>query len=283
MLYFILITLTAITAQANIDAACEGRFVGLMNQRPQGHIAAPERISIPLTETEVTRAFDLAREALNKRVNLQRLGRTLSRIEADPLSADDFLASLKEARKFANVLKSHYLLLSAQHRPPAQFDQFQKLLGELSDAIANRANKKEIRELAQKVRNLAAEVPASLDQAGFRPASLGSLRSRLDSIRDSIAEVTGEQLPTPRALHLARNAVKQLLAYHLSLEALEPGSGKRQAYDFLFRLNEEMGGLHDNFITQSRAGEIDYERQRFFPNPILQAKLRQLEAALAAD
>lgn len=262
---------------------CEDRFAQLMQPKTGATWAAPGKIKVPLTSHQAIDSFRLALLAWQKNVDLEKFRKTLRRIENDPYSGEEYFNSLKRARKFASILRSHYLLLSQGNVVPADLEAFTKTLGHLNDAIANRAGKREIQELVRATHAASTNLPAALTADSFRPASLPSLRERLDEIRATITDITGETLPTPHSFHLARKAAKELLAYYQSRAALFPNPKNDRTFGFLFQLNEDMGVIHDEFVSQARAGTLDYERQRFFLPPPIKSKLQKLEAALAGD
>lgn len=262
---------------------CVSRFTKLLKTPAEKAVPdAPARIALPASKKEATDSFRLALDAWEKNVDQPALARRLKEVAEAGAASPENTVALKESRKWASILRSHYNFLAADQNSPGKFAKFTKQLGELNDAIANGAPAEEITRLARGSRKLLKRQPGSARMAEFTPASSKKLAARTEEIRVMVAGLL-QTTCTPHEFHEARKALKELLAYSQTRQALQPAPENLRAYEFLRYANDEMGADHDEFVRLAAAGKMDYESDRLTLRPAVKNALGALNRALLGN
>lgn len=161
---------------------------------------------------------------------------------------------LKTIRKYGAILKSGYLLFDQRHSTPVPLYQFVKVLGELNDYYFTPDASK------HKTQTLSAleQLPDPESPPDFEPATDESF---LEAWNYSLNRAkTGTKLEPIQItdFHNTRKSLRYIMnALRLSM-FLDDNPNHQSLLKCLSRINEELGDIHDQLVTQAYAGKIDY-------------------------
>ena len=281
----LLLRLTLLMASATAAAAdsqeCVDRYAALARHTPAPPTSALPHIYLPGSPEESTKVFQLSLASWDKSFSADQLKRRLIRLQDDPFSGGDFLDGLATIARQASFLRSTQEALGQNHAAPKAFYDFTNALNELNATIARKASRADIAAAAAKTEKSLNALTSDQEYRLLLPAEISNVRKRVRVNRERLQSLLDvEHPPTIEKLGRAKATVRELLSLSRAEHALHPSAETDAAYSFLYKLNEDLGKMHDNFLRQAQEGEVDYKRQAFFVHPLLRDQISQLERAM---
>ncbi len=244
-------------------------------------VELPSSVPLEVGSHDSETMFKLAKQTWAELFDDRVLTEALERIKDKSLGQEDF-QYLKALRKRAILLRSTFQVFDQTHMPPKKLHQFVQTFGEMNDAIANGKTKLASRAAEDVLKLVKANEPKSSFSA-FKPATPASIGHHLAATTTEIGRTLAKATLTAREFHSVRKSVRQLHAFVRLLQASEPTEAKASALDYLHALNLHTGAIHDQFVTRSLNGEIDYEKATLAVPGDLRDNLTRIMTRLQID
>ena len=158
---------------------------------------------------------------------------------------------LKQIRRYGSILKVQFRFLDLSHQCGEQLAEFLSLLGKFNDGYWISPSQEIRVEILAKLNNIDMSVNF-IDTLGFKEYA----RSRLNYVETLLQNTELTMVD----FHSLRKGVR-LFSNFLQVEASENTTdGMHWLFYSIFKLQMELGKIHDDFVSKGLKGEIDYSK-----------------------
>lgn len=227
--------------------------------------STPKDMSLPakpivLSEDKSARYFSLMRRFWHTQIQLDRVDGILQNlveqgIEPNPIDKK----FLKFSRKTSDLLRQGFVIFDERGLPPRKLKKFTQNFGLLNDLIGNSQwpeAKVVATELRRDIKKMANQDFAGEFQPGIPTFHLFQLATH---IRRDLKAVQGA-MPVGE-LHEIRKQMKRFMNYFRVAYGITPTQKNKNIFDYLKRLNEDLGDINDEAVRKEQQDHIPYESQ----------------------
>lgn len=226
--------------------------------RPEARL--PSRVRLYVSQDEAERGFRLTEALWRSGFERKEFRDFVARI------ADGHVPNADEAEKFRHVrahikqLRVAFSAFDARHEYPEQIDRLAAAMGHVQDALKNGAGKKARREALRLLGLLDKKSLARVEKEvrDFRPSTDLATQQWFRKELDELAGLSLRKELTPKQYHDMRKVVSRIVSVFDVQLAFRPDPEAQQVLEYLGSLNGEMGSRHDEIISDTLAGGLDY-------------------------
>ncbi len=236
-------------------------------------------ISLTIKRTTAQDLFGVVLKNWETHYSYSKVQQILERAQSKSTLNDNDLADLKDVRKRVRWLRTAFITLSADHRPPEELHAFVKDLGSLCDAIENDV-RKPVKDLAIKVMGYTENKVIERSVLQFHPSSEAGISDYIFSEFEKMLKSAGRKTLKADEFHDLRKEVSRLQQVMRLSYISNPRPEVLVVMDYLGVINKMTRKIHDGFISRHLKGKEDYDQARVdMPmalNQAIQALLNRL-------
>lgn len=225
----------------------------------------PEHIELPkgdlkIREDVTNRYFSLAYRFWKDRVDFERLDTILLKLsENQPIDPQD-AKFLKFSRKIFDLVRQGFVIFDEGGKPPQKFKEFTQEFGTLNDLVAN-GQPAEAAAIAGRLRKKLPTIKAKdYDQTFVAGIPTINLFSVATHVRRSLEEKGDFMLADE--LHEVRKSMKRFMNYYRLAYAATPTERNKSTFEYLRKLNEDLGEINDDAVSRSLEGGLTYDARK---------------------
>lgn len=164
----------------------------------------------------------------------------------------DLMPVVKQTRKFGLILNSANLLLNETEAPNTTHKGMIWALGQVADHLHTP-------QLGESIRGAQKWVEAASTNQDFEytPVSDDTFASRFQAQLGNGPLNDGKSLQVVE-LHRIRKSTRHIMNLYQLRQIDQPSDANERTFQYIYWLNKDLGGLHDDLVARDLKGEIDY-------------------------
>lgn len=253
----------------------------LENDIADTNVVLPTVIPANFSEDQVTQCFNLCQQLWLEGIEPRQLVQLANII----LWKKDLSPSDKVAFKHIRAKYKHmgfaFILYTPAHKRPFLYEATSTIMGEVQDAFRN-GLKRKILFLGAVMRCLVSSPLQRIRKYLVEHAKLDTTQAFNQMLKAEIGKIPAylnEPSITPAQFHNLRKIISRHVSFFDTLRTLYPSEDHHKMSRFLSAINGLMGRMHDDLISQSVSGQLDYHKGQIVVPETIRRLLTQLAQA----
>ncbi|WP_086650432.1 hypothetical protein [Acetobacter cibinongensis] len=253
----------------------------LENDVADSNVTLPAVIPANFSDDQVTQCFNLCQQLWLEGIAPQQLVRLANTILWKRDLSEQERVAFKHIRAKYKHMGFAFILYTPAHKRPFLYEATSTIMGEVQDAFRN-GLKRKILLLGGVMRLLVSGPFQKTRQRLVEQARLDTTQAFNRMLKAEIGKIPAylnEPSITSAQFHALRKIVSRHVSFFDTLRTLYPSADNHKMSRFLSAINGLMGRMHDDLISQSVSGQLNYHKDKIVVPEIISRLLTDLATA----